>query len=102
MLPKLEPRAWLLAAIFYIFVVVYVVVDVVVYVVVLQEALNKGGDGVDLDSLMADLCSIEQELSTVGKPNSGKGVPGDAKLRQKPPAGRSGSTKGHGGAGGSR
>nr|XP_014030202.1 unnamed protein product [Salmo salar] len=50
---------------------------------------------------MADLCSIEQELSTVGKPNSGKGVPGDAKLRQKPPAGRSGSTKGHGGAGGS-
>ncbi|XP_045563236.1 ras-associated and pleckstrin homology domains-containing protein 1 isoform X3 [Salmo salar] len=67
----------------------------------INEALNKGGDGVDLDSLMADLCSIEQELSTVGKPNSGKGVPGDAKLRQKPPAGRSGSTKGHGGAGGS-
>uniref|UniRef100_A0A4W5KJD8 Uncharacterized protein n=1 Tax=Hucho hucho TaxID=62062 RepID=A0A4W5KJD8_9TELE len=69
----------------------------------INEALNKGGDSVDLDSLMADLCSIEQELSTIGKPNSGKnrlGVPGDAKLRQKPPAGRS-STKGHGGAGGS-
>ncbi|CDQ98154.1 unnamed protein product [Oncorhynchus mykiss] len=49
---------------------------------------------------MADLCSIEQELSTIGKPNSGKnrlGVPGDAKLRQKPPAGR--GTKGHGGGG---
>uniref|UniRef100_A0A8C7F0B6 Ras association (RalGDS/AF-6) and pleckstrin homology domains 1 n=1 Tax=Oncorhynchus kisutch TaxID=8019 RepID=A0A8C7F0B6_ONCKI len=68
----------------------------------INEALNKGGEGVDLDSLMADLCSIEQELSTIGKPNSGKnrlGVPGDAKLRQKPPAGR--GTKGHGGAGGS-
>uniref|UniRef100_A0A8C7CFU9 Ras association (RalGDS/AF-6) and pleckstrin homology domains 1 n=1 Tax=Oncorhynchus kisutch TaxID=8019 RepID=A0A8C7CFU9_ONCKI len=61
----------------------------------INEALNKGGEGVDLDSLMADLCSIEQELSTIGKPNSGKnrlGVPGDAKLRQKPPAGR--GTKG--------
>ncbi|XP_071210400.1 ras-associated and pleckstrin homology domains-containing protein 1-like isoform X1 [Salvelinus alpinus] len=69
----------------------------------INEALNKGGDSVDLDSLMADLCSIEQELSTIGKPNSGKnrlGVPGDAKLRQKPPAGRT-TTKGHGGAGGS-
>uniref|UniRef100_A0A8K9WQ43 Ras association (RalGDS/AF-6) and pleckstrin homology domains 1b n=1 Tax=Oncorhynchus mykiss TaxID=8022 RepID=A0A8K9WQ43_ONCMY len=66
----------------------------------INEALNKGGEGVDLDSLMADLCSIEQELSTIGKPNSGKnrlGVPGDAKLRQKPPAGR--GTKGHGGGG---
>ncbi|XP_023998143.1 ras-associated and pleckstrin homology domains-containing protein 1-like [Salvelinus sp. IW2-2015] len=42
---------------------------------------------------MADLCSIEQELTTIGKPN--------AKLRQKPTAGRSSSAKGHGGAGGS-
>uniref|UniRef100_A0A4W5LEC2 Ras association (RalGDS/AF-6) and pleckstrin homology domains 1a n=1 Tax=Hucho hucho TaxID=62062 RepID=A0A4W5LEC2_9TELE len=45
----------------------------------LPEALNQGGDSVDLDSLMADLCSIEQELTTIGKPN--------AKLRQKPTAG---------------
>ncbi|KAK6315499.1 hypothetical protein J4Q44_G00150280 [Coregonus suidteri] len=59
----------------------------------INEALNQGGDSVDLDSLMADLSSIEQELSTVGKPN--------AKLRQKPTAGRSSSSKGHGGAGGS-
>ncbi|XP_070980318.1 ras-associated and pleckstrin homology domains-containing protein 1-like isoform X2 [Oncorhynchus clarkii lewisi] len=57
----------------------------------INEALNQGGDGVDLDSLMADLCSIEQELTTTGKPN--------AKLRQKPTAGH--SSKGHGGAGGS-
>ncbi|XP_029557880.1 ras-associated and pleckstrin homology domains-containing protein 1 isoform X2 [Salmo trutta] len=59
----------------------------------INEALNQGGDSVDLDSLMADLCSIEQELTTIGKPN--------AKLRQKPTAGRSSSAKGHGGAGGS-
>ncbi|XP_064814001.1 ras-associated and pleckstrin homology domains-containing protein 1-like isoform X2 [Oncorhynchus masou masou] len=59
----------------------------------INEALNQGGDGVDLDSLMADLCSIEQELTTTGKPN--------AKLRQKPTAGHSSSAKGHGGAGGS-
>uniref|UniRef100_A0A673ZEM2 Ras association (RalGDS/AF-6) and pleckstrin homology domains 1 n=1 Tax=Salmo trutta TaxID=8032 RepID=A0A673ZEM2_SALTR len=45
----------------------------------INEALNQGGDSVDLDSLMADLCSIEQELTTIGKPN--------AKLRQKPTAG---------------
>ncbi|XP_036815391.1 ras-associated and pleckstrin homology domains-containing protein 1 isoform X2 [Oncorhynchus mykiss] len=57
----------------------------------INEALNQGGDGVDLDSLMADLCSIEQELTTTGKPN--------AKLRHKPTAGH--SSKGHGGAGGS-
>uniref|UniRef100_A0A8L0DSC7 Ras association (RalGDS/AF-6) and pleckstrin homology domains 1a n=1 Tax=Oncorhynchus mykiss TaxID=8022 RepID=A0A8L0DSC7_ONCMY len=47
----------------------------------INEALNQGGDGVDLDSLMADLCSIEQELTTTGKPN--------AKLRHKPTAGHS-------------
>ncbi|KAL0985660.1 hypothetical protein UPYG_G00160140 [Umbra pygmaea] len=62
----------------------------------INEALNQGGDSVDLDALMADLCSIEQELSTVG----GKPRPGDSKVRQKPPAGR--NNKGHGGgAGGS-
>uniref|UniRef100_A0AAY4B5Q3 Ras association (RalGDS/AF-6) and pleckstrin homology domains 1b n=1 Tax=Denticeps clupeoides TaxID=299321 RepID=A0AAY4B5Q3_9TELE len=52
----------------------------------INEALNQG-DNVDLDSLMADLCSIEQELSTIGKPGSASGrlgVPGDAKVRQKP------------------
>uniref|UniRef100_A0AAY4B887 Uncharacterized protein n=1 Tax=Denticeps clupeoides TaxID=299321 RepID=A0AAY4B887_9TELE len=61
----------------------------------INEALNQG-DNVDLDSLMADLCSIEQELSTIGKPGSASGrlgVPGDAKVRQKPPAGRSGGAK---------
>ncbi len=61
----------------------------------LTEALNQG-DAVDLDALMADLCSIEQELSTVGKPSSAPsrlGLAGDTKVRQKPPAGRSHSTK---------
>ncbi|KAJ8383955.1 hypothetical protein AAFF_G00213240 [Aldrovandia affinis] len=67
----------------------------------INEALNQG-DAVDLDALMADLCSIEQELSSIGKPNSGTsrlGVPAESKLRQKPPVGRSGSAK-HGGGGG--
>ena len=37
---------------------------------VAAEALNQG-ENVDLDALMADLCSIEQELSTINtKPNS--------------------------------
>uniref|UniRef100_A0AAY4B5E0 Uncharacterized protein n=1 Tax=Denticeps clupeoides TaxID=299321 RepID=A0AAY4B5E0_9TELE len=69
----------------------------------INEALNQG-DNVDLDSLMADLCSIEQELSTIGKPGSASGrlgVPGDAKVRQKPPAGRSGGAKHSGGGGAS-
>uniref|UniRef100_A0A672GQ31 Ras association (RalGDS/AF-6) and pleckstrin homology domains 1b n=1 Tax=Salarias fasciatus TaxID=181472 RepID=A0A672GQ31_SALFA len=35
----------------------------------INEALNQG-DTVDLDALMADLCSIEQELSTISRPNS--------------------------------
>lgn len=40
-------------------------------VFVFAEALNQG-ENVDLDALMADLCSIEQELSTVNtKGNSG-------------------------------
>lgn len=39
-------------------------------VCVSAEALNQG-ENVDLDDLMADLCSIEQELSTINtKPNS--------------------------------
>ncbi|KAJ8255184.1 hypothetical protein GJAV_G00201980 [Gymnothorax javanicus] len=65
----------------------------------INEALNQG-DTVDLDALMADLCSIEQELNTISKPNTGTSrlaVSGDSKLRQKPPAGRSGSTKQGGG-----
>ncbi|XP_054871520.1 ras-associated and pleckstrin homology domains-containing protein 1-like isoform X2 [Amphiprion ocellaris] len=60
----------------------------------INEALNQG-DNVDLDALMADLCSIEQELSTINtKPNSSSsglarlGLT-DTKVRQKPPAGRS-------------
>ncbi|XP_068602293.1 ras-associated and pleckstrin homology domains-containing protein 1a [Brachionichthys hirsutus] len=76
----------------------------------INEALNQG-ENVDLDSLMADLCSIEQELSTINaKPNSGGGGGmarlglTDAKVRQKPPAGRSSSSKqqtaGGGGGGG--
>uniref|UniRef100_A0A672T8T3 Ras association (RalGDS/AF-6) and pleckstrin homology domains 1 n=1 Tax=Sinocyclocheilus grahami TaxID=75366 RepID=A0A672T8T3_SINGR len=61
----------------------------------INEALNQS-DAVDLDALMADLCSIEQELSTIGKPSrtsSRLGLTGDTKVRQKPPAGRSHSTK---------
>uniref|UniRef100_A0A3B1KL39 Ras association (RalGDS/AF-6) and pleckstrin homology domains 1a n=1 Tax=Astyanax mexicanus TaxID=7994 RepID=A0A3B1KL39_ASTMX len=65
----------------------------------INEALNQG-DGVDLDALMADLCSIEQELSTIGKPGGSSTrlvLPGDTRIRQKPPAGRSHSTKQPGG-----
>ncbi|KAM6946288.1 ras-associated and pleckstrin homology domains-containing protein 1a [Aplochiton taeniatus] len=58
----------------------------------INEALNQG-DAVDLDALMADLCSIEQELGTIGKPSGTSmarlGLPGEPKVRQKPPAGRS-------------
>ncbi|KAL0183982.1 hypothetical protein M9458_019678, partial [Cirrhinus mrigala] len=49
-------------------------------------ALNQG-DAVDLDALMADLCSIEQELSTIGKPSSASsrlGLTGDAKVLTAP------------------
>uniref|UniRef100_UPI0037E923EC ras-associated and pleckstrin homology domains-containing protein 1-like isoform X2 n=1 Tax=Semicossyphus pulcher TaxID=241346 RepID=UPI0037E923EC len=74
----------------------------------INEALNQG-ENVDLDALMADLCSIEQELSTVNtKPNSASSMARlgltDTKVRQKPPAGRSsrqqpagGSSSGGGG-----
>ncbi|KAK2840249.1 hypothetical protein Q5P01_013989 [Channa striata] len=59
----------------------------------IQEALNQG-ENVDLDALMADLSSIEQELSTINtKPNSAGSMARlgltDTKVRQKPPAGRS-------------
>ncbi|XP_062861701.1 ras-associated and pleckstrin homology domains-containing protein 1a isoform X2 [Trichomycterus rosablanca] len=68
----------------------------------INEALNQG-DSVDLDALMADLCSIEQELTTVGKSGGSArlGLTGEAKVRQKPPAGRSQSVKHTGGSGGS-
>ncbi|XP_034549973.1 ras-associated and pleckstrin homology domains-containing protein 1-like [Notolabrus celidotus] len=78
----------------------------------INEALNQG-ENVDLDALMADLCSIEQELSTINsKPNSASGMARlgltDTKVRQKPPAGRSSrqqpaggsSSSSSGGAGG--
>uniref|UniRef100_A0A9J8A4V3 Ras association (RalGDS/AF-6) and pleckstrin homology domains 1b n=1 Tax=Cyprinus carpio carpio TaxID=630221 RepID=A0A9J8A4V3_CYPCA len=46
----------------------------------INEAINQG-ETVDLDALMADLCSIEQELSTIGKPMS---KTSDGKSRQRP------------------
>uniref|UniRef100_A0AAY5EDQ0 Ras association (RalGDS/AF-6) and pleckstrin homology domains 1b n=1 Tax=Electrophorus electricus TaxID=8005 RepID=A0AAY5EDQ0_ELEEL len=70
----------------------------------INEALNQG-EAVDLEALMADLCSIEQELSTIGKPSGASArlsLPGEAKVRQKPPAGRSHGVKQAGGAGHSR
>lgn len=63
----------------------------------INEALNQG-DSVDLDALMADLCSIEQELSTVSKPNSISR--GSAKATQRGPGGRSASAKQTSGSGG--
>ncbi|KAF7647477.1 hypothetical protein LDENG_00171670, partial [Lucifuga dentata] len=62
----------------------------------INEALNQG-DTVDLDALMADLCSIEQELSTIAKPNAT--TRGQAKGQQRAPGGRSTSAK-HIGTGG--
>uniref|UniRef100_A0A7N6A7D6 Ras association (RalGDS/AF-6) and pleckstrin homology domains 1b n=1 Tax=Anabas testudineus TaxID=64144 RepID=A0A7N6A7D6_ANATE len=56
----------------------------------INEALNQG-ETVDLDALMADLCSIEQELSTISKPNSTSR--GQSKGQQSAPGGRSASTK---------
>ncbi|MFT7818153.1 ras-associated and pleckstrin homology domains-containing protein 1 [Arapaima gigas] len=60
----------------------------------INEALNQG-DPVDLDALMADLCSIEQELSTIGKPTGGSvrlSVPSDTKGHQRSSAGRAGGS----------
>ncbi|XP_057707621.1 ras-associated and pleckstrin homology domains-containing protein 1a isoform X1 [Corythoichthys intestinalis] len=67
----------------------------------INEALNQG-ENVDLDALMADLSSIEQELSTVNpKQNSSMARLGltDTKVRQKPPAGPSGRQQSAGGSG---
>uniref|UniRef100_A0A2D4HLW0 Ras-associated and pleckstrin homology domains-containing protein 1 n=1 Tax=Micrurus lemniscatus lemniscatus TaxID=129467 RepID=A0A2D4HLW0_MICLE len=56
----------------------------------LNEALNQG-ETVDLDALMADLCSIEQELSSIGsqssKSASMKCFPIEGKMTQKPSSG---------------
>uniref|UniRef100_A0A087YKJ4 Ras association (RalGDS/AF-6) and pleckstrin homology domains 1 n=1 Tax=Poecilia formosa TaxID=48698 RepID=A0A087YKJ4_POEFO len=53
----------------------------------INEALNQG-ENVDLNALMADLSSIEQELSTINTKLARLGLT-DTKVRQKPPAGRS-------------
>ncbi|KAM4626843.1 ras-associated and pleckstrin homology domains-containing protein 1 isoform 4-T5 [Discoglossus pictus] len=59
----------------------------------LNEALNQG-ETVDLDALMADLCSIEQELSSIGSHSSKNTLKShERKMSQKPPAGRMGSSK---------
>ncbi|XP_012871416.1 PREDICTED: ras-associated and pleckstrin homology domains-containing protein 1 [Dipodomys ordii] len=52
----------------------------------LNEALNQG-ETVDLDALMADLCSIEQELSSIGSGSSKRQVT-ELKSTQKLPASR--------------
>ncbi|XP_070291629.1 ras-associated and pleckstrin homology domains-containing protein 1 [Salvelinus sp. IW2-2015] len=65
----------------------------------INEALNQTTETVDLDALMADLCSIEQELSTIGKPNTGTAR--QAKCQQRCPGGRSASVKQTGSGGGS-
>ncbi|KAM8856859.1 LOW QUALITY PROTEIN: ras-associated and pleckstrin homology domains-containing protein 1-like [Synchiropus picturatus] len=70
----------------------------------INEALNQG-ENVDLDALMADLCSIEQELTTVNaKPHGASSMARlgltDTKIRQKPPAGRSSRQQPAGGSGG--
>ncbi|NXJ92771.1 RAPH1 protein, partial [Corythaixoides concolor] len=56
----------------------------------LNEALNQG-ETVDLDALMADLCSIEQELSSIGSHSANnaavKRLAAESKA-QKPPASR--------------
>uniref|UniRef100_A0A8C8SXA8 Ras association (RalGDS/AF-6) and pleckstrin homology domains 1 n=1 Tax=Pelusios castaneus TaxID=367368 RepID=A0A8C8SXA8_9SAUR len=63
----------------------------------LNEALNQG-ETVDLDALMADLCSIEQELSSIGShsanSSSMKRLATEAKVAQKPSAGRISSKHG--------
>ncbi|XP_070301984.1 ras-associated and pleckstrin homology domains-containing protein 1-like [Salvelinus sp. IW2-2015] len=64
----------------------------------INEALNQTTETVDLDALMADLCSIEQELSTIGKPNTGTAR--QAKCQQRGPGGRSASAKQTGSGGG--
>lgn len=52
----------------------------------IAEALNQG-ETVDLDALMADLCSIEQELSSIGAGNSKRPIT-ETKAAQKLPPSR--------------
>lgn len=52
----------------------------------IAEALNQG-ETVDLDALMADLCSIEQELSSIGTGNSKRQMT-ETKAPQKVPPSR--------------
>ncbi|XP_014916492.1 ras-associated and pleckstrin homology domains-containing protein 1a isoform X1 [Poecilia latipinna] len=71
----------------------------------INEALNQG-ENVDLNALMADLSSIEQELSTINTKSSSSSSSmarlglTDTKVRQKPPAGRSSRQQSAGGSGG--
>uniref|UniRef100_A0A4W5MS02 Ras association (RalGDS/AF-6) and pleckstrin homology domains 1b n=1 Tax=Hucho hucho TaxID=62062 RepID=A0A4W5MS02_9TELE len=59
----------------------------------INEALNQTTETVDLDALMADLCSIEQELSTIG--NSGGST--SSSTRASPASTiRGGSSNSHG------
>ncbi|XP_060050060.1 ras-associated and pleckstrin homology domains-containing protein 1 isoform X5 [Erinaceus europaeus] len=58
----------------------------------LNEALNQG-EAVDLDALMADLCSIEQELNSIGAGNSKRQVT-ETKAAQKVPSSRHASKHG--------
>uniref|UniRef100_A0A674DB94 Ras association (RalGDS/AF-6) and pleckstrin homology domains 1b n=1 Tax=Salmo trutta TaxID=8032 RepID=A0A674DB94_SALTR len=58
----------------------------------INEALNQTTETVDLDALMADLCSIEQELSTISKPNTGTAR--QAKCQQRGPGGRTSTVRG--------
>ncbi|XP_017164659.1 ras-associated and pleckstrin homology domains-containing protein 1-like [Poecilia reticulata] len=67
----------------------------------INEALNQG-ENVDLNALMADLSSIEQELSTINTKSSSSSSMArlgltDTKVRQKPPAGRSSRQQSAGG-----
>uniref|UniRef100_A0A8C4S1D0 Ras association (RalGDS/AF-6) and pleckstrin homology domains 1a n=1 Tax=Erpetoichthys calabaricus TaxID=27687 RepID=A0A8C4S1D0_ERPCA len=55
----------------------------------LNEALSQG-DTVDLDALMADLCSIEQELSSMGSKSNSISKQ-EQKTHHKPTAGRLGA-----------
>ncbi|MEQ2158315.1 hypothetical protein GOODEAATRI_010977 [Goodea atripinnis] len=70
----------------------------------INEALNQG-ENVDLNALMADLSSIEQELSTINTKSSSSSMARlgltDTKVRQKPPAGRSSRQQSTGGTGSS-
>ncbi|KAM7104564.1 ras-associated and pleckstrin homology domains-containing protein 1 isoform 3-T3 [Molossus nigricans] len=51
----------------------------------LNEALNQG-ETVDLDALMADLCSIERELSSIGAGNSKRQITEPKATQKLPPS----------------